>query len=80
MNEIVKYSFLRDLAIILSKYDPYNLATLYIFKYNLGELSDLRKKYENKMNIINHHEWNKFVSSPDYERLYGLLKKVFKQN
>lgn len=45
MNEIVKYSFLRDLAIILSKYDPYNLATLYIFKYNLGELADLRKKY-----------------------------------
>lgn len=54
MDEILKFSFLRDLGCLFAKYDTYNLASLYIFKYNLGELSFFKQEYEKRKNVIHH--------------------------
>ena len=35
-NLIMKYQFLYDLAIVLTQLDRFNIASLYILKYNLG--------------------------------------------
>ena len=35
-NLIMKYQFLYDLAIVLTQIDRFNIASLYILKYNLG--------------------------------------------
>ena len=45
MNQIIKYSFLKDLAYVFAMYEPYNLASLYIYKYNLGEITKFKNNY-----------------------------------
>lgn len=80
MSMILKFSFLKDLGVIFAKYDQFNLASLYIFKYNLGELARLRHLYNNRENILGHPDWSKFCQSTDYNNLYELMEKVISQN
>lgn len=77
-NEILKYNFLIGFGNKLAKQDPYNLASLYIYKHALGEMEDLREKLASRQNVINHSQWNSFCNSHDYDKSCNLLKAVMK--
>ena len=55
---IMSYNFISELAIYLGKKNSANLATLYLLKYTLSELSMVRKGAEQRQNLVNHPEWN----------------------
>ena len=55
-----------DLATAFLKINPYNYASLYIFKHSLGELVALKTKIQNKVNFLNHPDWSVFCSSEDF--------------
>lgn len=36
LNKLSVYNFVYDLAMVLTKLNPFNLGSLYLIKYNLG--------------------------------------------
>lgn len=60
-NHIMKYQFLFDLATFLAQYDRYNIASLYILKYNLAEVVGIKKDLQMRNNLINHPKWQIFA-------------------
>jgi hypothetical protein len=76
----MKYEFLSDLGLLFKKWDNCNYATLYIYKYNLGELSALRKALEMRGNVINHPKWDVFVQGPDFAGVIKLISSMIEKN
>ena len=69
----MQYNFLYDLAMLFCRFDQFNITSLYMLKYNLGQLVDLRKRLVMKENVINHPKWAIFLDSSDY---MGFLKMI----
>ena len=63
-SHIMSYNFIYDVAVYLGKKKNSNLATLYLLKYVLAELSQLKKMVEQRQNIIDHPDWPAFVQTP----------------
>ena len=63
MSKLMSYNFIYDVGVILAKKMSLNLASLYLFKYCLSELSQLKNKISNGQNIIEHPDWNNFIQT-----------------
>ena len=47
-----------DLANTFLQINPYNYASLYMLKHSLGELSAIKSNMQNRVNFLNHPDWN----------------------
>ena len=56
----MKYQFLFDLSSMFTQFDRFNIASLYMLKFNLGELIALKKELQVRNNVINHPKWKIF--------------------
>jgi hypothetical protein len=54
VSKIMSYNFIYELGMYLGKKHNMNLATLYLFKYVLSELNNLKLRVQNNENIISH--------------------------
>ena len=84
LNFITSFNFIFDLSAKLSASNPYNLATLYLHKFNYAELTSIKYKIDGKQNFLGLDDWSNFVKSSDYgqvqayfEKIYSLNKKAF---
>lgn len=73
---IMSYHFIKDVAIYLGKKNNSNLATLYLLKYCLSELSQVKKLVQEGNNIINHPEWPQFVKTPEFAGSFKLIDNI----
>lgn len=87
LNFITSFNFIFDLAAKLSAVNPYNLATLYLHKFNYAELTSLKYQIDGKQNFLGLNDWATFSKSSDYaqvqtyfEKIYSLNKKAFEDS
>ena len=60
----MSFNFIHEVAIYLGKKNNSNLASLYLLKYCLSELTQVKRLAEQRQNIINHPEWPSFIQTP----------------
>ena len=53
----MSFKFISDFAIYLGKKNSSNLASLYLLKYCLSELSRVKREVDERSNVIGHPEW-----------------------
>lgn len=87
INFITSFNFIFDVASKLATLNPFNLAILYLHKFNYSELSSIKKYLEKQENFLGLDGWNEFVKSQDYkqvmvyfEKIYALNKKSFEDS
>lgn len=87
INFITSFNFIFDVASKLAASNPFNLATLYLHKFNYAELTSIKRHLEKQENFLGLDGWNEFVKSQDYkqvmtyfEKIYGLNKKSFEDS
>ncbi|MCB0369724.1 MAG: hypothetical protein KDD45_09860 [Bdellovibrionales bacterium] len=73
---LMSFNFIQEVAIYLGKKNSSNLATLYLLKYCLAELSRVRKEAEQRQNVINHPEWNEFVQSTEFGNSFKVADNI----
>ena len=59
----MSFNFMSEVAIYLGKKNNSNLATLYLLKYVLAEMSQFKKMASERQNVIGHPEWNEFTQT-----------------
>ena len=76
----MKYQFLFDLACLFAQFDRYNIASLYILKYNLAELVNIKKDLQMRNNFINHPKWQMFAEGGDYMGFVKMVDQMVQTN
>lgn len=76
LSYIMSYNFIYELAMSLGKRNKNNLATLYLLKHCLAELANLKKKVEQRENVIFHDGWGEFVQTPEFANSFKIIDNL----
>jgi len=76
---IMSYNFIYDIAVGLGQKKNSNLATLYLLKHVLAELSQVKKMAEQRQNIIDHPDWPAFVQTPEFAGSFKIIDNILAQ-
>jgi hypothetical protein len=58
INFITSFNFIFDFASKLAFSNPFNLATLYLHKFNYSELTSIKKRLDKQDNFLGLDGWN----------------------
>lgn len=75
----MSYNFIYDVALYLGKKKNSNLATLYLLKYCLAELNQVKKNAEQRQNVIGHPDWPSFVQTPEFAGSFKIIDNIIGQ-
>ena len=76
---IMSFNFIHEVAIFLGKKNNSNLATLYLLKYCLSELSQVKQLVEQRQNVINHPDWPSFVQTQEFSNSFKVIDNILQQ-
>jgi hypothetical protein len=73
---LMSHNFIKDIALALARIQNNNLATLYLLKYCFAEINALKTLLSNRVNVINHGEWDNFVKTTDFANSFKIVDNL----